>query len=198
MARLFDAPLRVMTVVPTSEKTEGEVLQDEGAAREEVQALLAEHDHEGLELSVVVVSGVPAERIVDAADDAGLLVVGSRGFDPLIPDWLGPVTSRTLRYSHCSALTIREVDGDLKRRERAISSLADAHRDAWQLMDDGHAVEALPLIESAAERAPANATIQETFAVALEKVGRHVEARGRREIAKMIRKHIDSHEPFAS
>lgn len=194
MARAFGAPLRVMTVVPTPETEEQgkHVAQDEDSAREQVETLIGEHDLEGLDVSVTVVGGVPAERIVDAGDDAGLLVIGSRGFDPLIPEWLGPVTSRALRYSRCSTLTIREVDVDLGRREHAISSLADDYQAARQLLDDDRAVEALPLIESAAERAPGNATIQAAFAVALDRVGRHVEARGRREIAAMIRKRIGS------
>jgi nucleotide-binding universal stress UspA family protein len=194
MARAFGVPLRVMTVVPPPETTEHERhdAEDEDTARERVEKLIGEHDLEGLDVSVVVVGGVPAERIVDAADDAGLLVIGSRGFDPLIPEWLGPVTSRALRYCRCSTLTIREVDVDLSRREHAIASLADDYQAAWRLLDDDRGAEALPLIESAAERAPANAAIQEAFAVALERVGRQVEARGRREIAAMIRTRIGS------
>ncbi|HBQ16939.1 MAG TPA: hypothetical protein DEF51_39335 [Myxococcales bacterium] len=135
---------------------------------------------------------MPAEQIVKATDDVGLLVVGSRGFDPLIPEWLGPVTTRALRHSHCNTLTIREVDVDLGRREHAISVLAADYRAAKALLDDDRAEEALALIQSAAERAPANATIQETLAIALERVGRDVEARGRREIAATIRRRITS------
>lgn len=196
MARAFGAPLHVMTIVPEPGTTEldhaAQKTDDEDAVREQVEKLLGEHDLDGIEVTVVVVGGVPAERIVDAADDAGLLVVGSRGFDPLIRDWLGPVTTRALRYSRCSALTLREVDVDLNEREHAISTLANDYQAAWALIEDDRAEEALPLIESAAERAPANATIQEAFAIALDRVGRNVEARGRREIAAMIRKRIDA------
>ncbi len=190
MARAFAAPLRVLTVIPPEDEQGKDTVLHDGTSREEVEKVVGEHDLRGLDVSVSVVSGSPVERIVDAADDAGLLVIGSRGFDPLIPDWLGPVTSRALRYSRCSMLTIREVDVQLGRRERALASLADDYRAARRLLDDDRAAEALPLLESAAERAPANAAIQDAFALALERVGRDVEARGRREIATMIRKRI--------
>ncbi len=188
MARAFGSPLRVMTVLTDLQLNELD--EDEDVARGQVDALLAAHDVDGLEVSVNVDSGIPAAKIVEAAADAGLLVVGSRGFDPLIPDWLGPVTTRTLRHSRCSALTIREVDVDLERREHAIANLAHAHREVRRLLEEQQPQDALPLIEGLAERAPANAEIQETFAITLERVGRNVEARGRHEIAKMIRKRI--------
>ncbi|MEZ4340337.1 MAG: universal stress protein [Sandaracinaceae bacterium] len=190
MARAFEAPLRVMTVIPPEDQQAKRDVKDADLARERIEKLLGEQDVDGVDVSVEVVGGVPAEVIVDAADDAGLLVIGSRGFDPLVPDWLGPVTSRALRYSRCSMLTVREVDVDLSRREHAIASLAHDYRTARRLLDLDRAAEALPIIESAAERAPANAEIQDAFALALERVGRHVEARGRREIATIIRTRI--------
>lgn len=192
MARAFGAPLRVMTVVLPEHDRGKQAVADEDEARAEVDELLGAHDLAGLDVGAIAVSGAPAERIVDAADDAGLLVIGSRGFDPLVPDWLGPVTSRALRASRCSVLTVREVDADLGRREHAIASLVRDYRAARELLDLDRAAEALPIIERAAERAPANAAIQETLARALERVGRAVEARGRREIAAVIRREIDA------
>jgi Flp pilus assembly protein TadD len=59
------------------------------------------------------------------------------------------------------------------------------------LIEDGRAAEALPLIERAAHRAPFNATIQEAYAIVLEKVGKEVEARSRHELSQMIRARID-------
>lgn len=187
MARALEAPLRVLRIVTLDGADD--VVE---AARVSLEELLAEHELEGLELDVQVVRGDPAECIVESAEDAGLVVVGSRGFDPLAPAWLGPVTTRTLRYSSCNALTIREVDVGLKRRENAIAKLADDYEAAWELMNEDREAEALPILESAAQRAPANATIQEAFAIVLDRMGRHVEARGRREIAEMIRKRIDA------
>ena len=79
-------------------------------------------------------------------------------------------------------MMIREVDGDLRRRETAVEKLAEDYEAAWKLLNDDR--------ESEAQRAPANATIQTAFAVVLDRVGRHIEARGRREIAPTIRKRL--------
>jgi len=190
MARAFGSPLRVMTVVPPPHEQARDAVRDHDLARDRLEKLLAERHLEGLDVSVVVVGGSPAEEIVDATGDAGLLVVGSRGFDPLIPEWLGPVTSRALRSGQCNTLTVREVDVDLRRREHAIAGLAYEYQTAKELLDEDRAAEAFPILESIAERAPANATIQEAYARALDRLDRGVEARGRREIAAIIRRRI--------
>lgn len=188
MARIFGVPLRVMTVL--SDNSPGEVPSVE-EARRDLEEMLAQHAVNGLEVTVEVVTGRPAERIVDAADDAGMLVIGSRGFNPLVPESLDQVTARALRYSQCSILALREVHVDLEASEAEIARLADACRVTWKLIEDNRAAEALPLIEPAAQRAPLNATIQEAYAIVLEKVGREVEARSRHELAQMIRARID-------
>ncbi|MEZ5403989.1 MAG: universal stress protein [Bryobacteraceae bacterium] len=188
MARLFQAPLRVMTVLSDNSSGEGPSVEE---ARRDLEEMLAGHEVNGLDVAVDVVTGSPAERIVDAADDAGMLVIGSRGFNPLVPESLDQVTARALRHSQCSILSVREVHVDLEASEAEIASLADACRVTWRLIEDGRAVDALPLIESAAQRAPVNATIQEAYAIVLEKVGREVEARARHELSRMIRVRID-------
>ncbi len=153
--------------------------------------MLAQHEVSGLDVAVDVVTGNAAERIVDAADDSGLLVIGSPGYNPLVPESLDRVTSRALRHSQCSILAVREVHVDLEASEAEITRLADACRLTWQLIEDGRAAEALPFIEKAAQRAPFNATIQEAYAIVLEKVGQKVEARARHELSQMIRTRID-------
>lgn len=188
MARLFEVPLRIMTVLSDNSSGERPSVEE---ARRDLQEMLAQHAINGLDVAVDVVTGSPAERIVDAADDAGILVIGSRGFNPLVPKSLDPVTTRALRHSQCSILAVREVDVDLEANEVEITRLADACRVTWQLIEDDRAVEALPFIEPAARRAMFNATIQEAYAIVLEKVGREVEARSRHEIAQMIRARID-------
>ncbi|HYZ84897.1 MAG TPA: universal stress protein [Bryobacteraceae bacterium] len=188
MARLFKVPLRVMTVLPDNPSGEGPSVEE---ARRALEEMLAQHAVNGLDVAVDVVTGSPAERIVDAADDAGMLVIGSRGFNPLVPESLDPVTTRALRHSHCSILAVREVHVDLEANEAEIARLADACRVTWQLIEDDRAVEALPFIEPAAQRAPFNATIQEAYAIVLEKVGQKVEARARHELSQMIRARID-------
>lgn len=188
MARLFEVPLRVMTVLSDHSSGEGPSVEE---ARRDLAEMLAQHEVTGLDVSVEVVTGNPAERIVDAADDAGMLVIGSRGFNPLVPESLDSVTTRALRHSHCSILAVREVHVDLEASEAEIARLADACRVTWQLIEDNRAAEAIPLIERAAQRAPFNATIQEAYAIVLEKVGREVEARSRHELSQMIRARID-------
>lgn len=188
MARLFEVPLRVMTVLTDNPSGPGPLVED---ARRELEAMLARHAGTGLNATIDVMKGNPAERIIDAADDAGMVVIGSRGFNPLVPESLDPVTARALRHSQCSILSVREVHVDLEANEAEITRLADACRVTWQLIEDGRAAEALPFIEPAAQRAPVNATIQEAYAIVLEKVGRDVEARSRHELSKMIRARID-------
>lgn len=80
---------------------------------------------------------------------------------------------------------------DLEANEAEIARLADACRVTWQLIEDGRAAEAMAFIEPAAQRAPFNATIQDAYAIVLEKLGREVEARSHREISRMIRARID-------
>lgn len=188
MARLFEVPLRVMTVLPDGPSGE-KPSPDE--ARRELDAMLVPYAGDGLEIEVNVVTGNPAERIIDAADDAGMIVIGSRGFNPLVPDLLDPVTTRALRHSRCSILAVREVHVDLEANEAEIARLSDACRITWQLIEDNRAAEAIPYIESAAQRAPFNATIQEAYAIVLEKTGKDVEARARHELSRMIRARID-------
>ena len=187
MARLFEVPLRVMTVLPDKSSGDGPSVEE---ARRDLEEMLAQHAVHGLDVAVDVVTGSPAERIIDDADDAGMLVIGSRGFNPLAPA-LDPVTTRALRHSQCSILSVREVHVDLEAGEAEIARLADACRVTWQLIEDGRAGEALPFIERAAQRAPFNATIQEAYAIVLENVGQEVEARARHELSQMIRARID-------
>jgi len=197
MARLFQVPLSLITVLnddyPTRYDPEDRyqlLEQDAVAARKQVEGLLADYDVEGLDLSINVTNGDPAEQIVDAADEAGLLVIASRGYDPLVRDWMGPVTERALRHSGCSALTIRLVGEGHEDRERSIVRLADLYQQAKELLADDRGQEALPILEALVEQAPTNAAIQETFALALEHVGRSVEAISRRELAALIRDRI--------
>lgn len=185
IARLFAVPLRVMTVLPDSEAPAVE------EARRDLEQMLAQHGIDGLDVEVIVVTGNPVERLIDAADDAGMLVVGSRGFAAPASEWLDPVTTRALRHSRCSILAVREVHADIEATEGEIVRLADACRVTWQLIEDGRAAEALPVIEAAAQRAPFNATIQDAYATVLENVGQKAEARARHELSQMIRTRID-------
>lgn len=189
MARLLELPLALITVV-SDDATQPQLDPDQLAVREQLEALLADYELDGVEVSVTVTRGEPAEQIVDAADEAGLLVVASRGYDPLVREWLGPVTARALRHSRCSALTIRELGEGHERRARSLARLADLYQRARQLLADGRGDEALPMLESLAEQASANAAIQDALAIALEAVGRSAEATSRRELAELIRERV--------
>lgn len=190
MARLFELPLSLITVV-NSDSSRSELAKDEDEARAQIQTLLADYDLGGLDVSLNVTSGSdPAEQIVDAADEAGLLVIASVGYDPLIRDWLGPVTTRALRYSRCSTLMIRHVGEGHEERVQALTLVADIYQQARELLADGDSEKALPMLEGLVEQAPANAAIQEAYAIALERVGRNVEATSRHELAALIRDRI--------
>lgn len=189
MARLFHVPLSIITVID-DDSSNARLGETKTEVREQVEALLAGYDVDGLDVSVTVTSGDPAERIVDAADEAGLLVIASRGYDPLVRDWLGPVSARALRHSLCSALMIRHLEAGHEERERAISRLADLHQRAKELVADGRTEEALPLLELAAEQASTNAAVQETFARALQQAGLEVEATSRHALAVLIRSRL--------
>ncbi len=197
MARLFDAKLIVLSVIPEKghgylDKAElaSRLDEDEPKALAQVEAFLAAQDFTGIDLEVRVTIGKPASRIVEASEDCNLLVIASRGFDLLKPGSLGSVTERALRYSRCAALTIRDLDEGRERRERSLLRIADLHRKAMVLLEAGEADKALPLLQMAAGRAPANAVLQEALAAALDGVGRDAEADSRRNLARIIRENF--------
>ena len=189
MARLFDVPLSLITVV-SDDGSRADQAKLEAAARKQLDAMIAAADVDGLQVSASVVAGDPAEAIVDAADEAGLMVIASRGYDPLVREWLGPVTTRALRHSHCNILTIRHLAEGHTDRMEAIARLADLYTEARALLVDGESERALPLLESLAQQAPTNAVIQEAYAIALERVGRDVEATGRQALATVLRERL--------
>jgi len=194
MARVFDARLRVISVIEEerqafldAEELSVRLESDEAKAQAQVEAFLEAHDLAGVDVDVKITIGKPADRIVEATEDASLLVIASRGFDLLRPGTIGTVTERALRFSRCSALTVRDSDSSRDRRERSVQRIAQLHHRAKELLAEGKPGEALPLLQMAAGRAPANAAVQDSLALALDAVGRDVEAQGRRKLAAMIR-----------
>ncbi|MGF1465572.1 MAG: universal stress protein [Sandaracinaceae bacterium] len=194
MARLYRTPLRVLTVIP--ESAEGflhssdlyeELSREESKAKEQVEEFLNAHDLADVQVEPKVSVGRPAERIVEEASDAGLLVIGSRGFDYLRPGTLGTVTERVLRFSRTSALTVRDLDPEREAREEGLRRVAELKTRADAHLDAGEPQRALPLLQLAAVRAPFNASIQESYARALDSTGRSEEAAERRRLAEAIR-----------
>lgn len=194
MARLFGAKLVVLSVLPEDSRGwigEDELLHrldgDEARARVQVEAFLEATDTSGVEVEIRITIGKPSTRIVEASQEASLIVIGSREFDMLKPGALGTVTERALRFSRCSAMTIRDTDAGRERRERSLMRIAELTRKANALLAAGDPQRALPLLQMAASRAPANAAVQDALASALEGVGRDDEAAGRRKLAQIIR-----------
>ncbi|MEY9848931.1 universal stress protein [Streptacidiphilus sp. MAP5-3] len=58
-----------------------------------------------------VMQGSPTQVLLDAAEGAALLVVGSRGFGGFKGIMLGSVSQHLAQYARCSVLIVRERDG---------------------------------------------------------------------------------------
>ena len=194
MARLFECPLVTITVIPEDEHgwlsaadLEHELEREEDAARNQVGKFIAATDFGDLDVTNKVVVGHPAQRIIEESQEAWLLVIGSRGFTDLVPGNLGGVTERALRFSRCSAYAVRDADPARDEREASVRKLADLKERADRHVANGEPDRALPLMQLAVGRAPANAALQEALADVLDAVGRKDEAASRRSLAKVIR-----------
>ena len=71
---------------------------------EEAQQLLSEL---GVEAETVEGQGDPGTLIVGAAKDADLIVIGSRGLNPLKRILLGSVSSKVVHRAECDVLVVR-------------------------------------------------------------------------------------------
>ena len=58
-------------------------------------------------LSLTVVSGAPARRLVDRADGATMLVVGSRGHGAFASVALGSVSQRCVEHAKCPVVVVK-------------------------------------------------------------------------------------------
>jgi nucleotide-binding universal stress UspA family protein len=59
-----------------------------------------------------VVEGNPAQVLLDASDDADLLVVGSRGHGGFTEALLGSVSQHCVHHAHCPVTVVRGQDHD--------------------------------------------------------------------------------------
>lgn len=194
MARLFGSPLLVLHVIEAEdrgflspERLEEERDRADRAERERLAEFLAGTDLGGVTVDARVVVGDAAERIVEAADEGWLLVIGSRGFSELLPGAVGRVTERALRYSRVDALAVRDTDPARDERERRVRELGSYKRLAEARLAAGEPAGALSVLSILATYAPADATIQERMADALVALGRHDEAERHRALAAIIR-----------
>ena len=65
-------------------------------------------DHPGLDVHTTVIEGHPAPVLIDAAQDAALLVVGSRGHGAFAGMLLGSVSEHCVTNAHCPVLVTRD------------------------------------------------------------------------------------------
>jgi nucleotide-binding universal stress UspA family protein len=66
----------------------------------------------GIPVRALVIEGVPAQVLLDAADGADLLVVGSRGHGGFTGALLGSVSQHCVHHAHCPVVVIRGKEQD--------------------------------------------------------------------------------------
>jgi len=62
---------------------------------------------DGVEIAHEAIQGSPAEALVRAAEDAELLVVGSRGHGGFSSLLLGSVSQQCVQHAHCPVVVVR-------------------------------------------------------------------------------------------
>jgi nucleotide-binding universal stress UspA family protein len=95
------------------------------AAHQEQERLLADLVGEvpaGVEVRRFVASGDPRRVLVDASENAALLVVGSHGAGRLAGVLMGSVSSYCVRHSACPIVVIRDRHTDVDVPERTASA----------------------------------------------------------------------------
>jgi nucleotide-binding universal stress UspA family protein len=76
-------------------------------AEQELAAALKAVADEGVAVTGQVVENSPATALLDAARDADLLIVGSRGHGGFTGLLLGSVSSQVIHHAHCPVLVVR-------------------------------------------------------------------------------------------
>ncbi len=66
--------------------------------------------HPAVEIRERVVHGYAAQALVEAAKDASLLVVGSRGHGELVGVLLGSVSEYCVSHAHCAVVVVKAPD----------------------------------------------------------------------------------------
>ena len=76
------------------------------AAEEIVKEAASRHGQQ--QVTVRTVSGVPADELIKASEDADLLVVGARGAGGFARLAMGSVSSQVAHHAHCPVVIVRE------------------------------------------------------------------------------------------
>jgi len=71
---------------------------------EEAQRFL---DERGIQATTIEAQGDPGSVIIESAKDADLIIVGSRGLNPLQRMLLGSVSSKVVHRARCDVLVVR-------------------------------------------------------------------------------------------
>ncbi|MBX7191987.1 MAG: universal stress protein [Sandaracinaceae bacterium] len=197
MARVFHAPLRIVTAVDTvhswfihAETLDKKADELESIARAETERLLGGLDTSGVEVTVDVRAGQAAKVILEASKESFLLVLASRSFDHLVPMSTTDVTERVVRHSRCSVLCVRDAGTDHEARGRALSHIAELREKALARKKAGDHAAAVDVLRVAVSLAPVHAGLAEELADALELVGKPAEAAHYREVAAMTRERL--------
>ncbi len=85
--------------------------QSASASLEQAVASLGE-EAEGTEIERAVRMGQPAQVLVEEAEDADLLVVGSRGHGGFVGLLLGSVSHQCALHARCPVVIVHEPEGD--------------------------------------------------------------------------------------
>jgi len=117
-AALRNAHVTVITVdnVPANPWTGNPtILAGETAELERIQKIAEELTHQvasqldewqPASVSVRAVAGFPAKELIDASQDADLVVVGSRGAGGFARLMLGSTSSQVMQHAHCPVVVI--------------------------------------------------------------------------------------------
>src|SRR5215207_4934708 len=98
------AELHTRTGITEGAHLDPSVAQHQHEAVDKARAFLSER---GIEAEIVEAQGDPGTAIVDAAKGADLIVVGTRGLNPMQRLLLGSVSAKVVHRAECDVLVIR-------------------------------------------------------------------------------------------
>jgi nucleotide-binding universal stress UspA family protein len=106
---VYEAPSDGYTGSPVLLPTDEPAVEKARQAAEEAVAKAAALLGESRPASVTVqaVSGIPAQELIKASRDAGLVVVGSRGGGGFARLMLGSISDKVVRYAFCPVVVVR-------------------------------------------------------------------------------------------
>jgi nucleotide-binding universal stress UspA family protein len=114
-------PSEATSYVPVGEPAadhdlEGVVRGLDTAAREALEASLGDADPSGVDLRAESFEGSPADVILEAAKDADLIVVGSRGRGAIRELVLGSASQKVAHHARCPVVIVRPSNQETRRR----------------------------------------------------------------------------------